>query len=245
VRNIALIISYNGSKFSGWQKQKDQPTIQAEIENAIKKLTNEEVNLIGASRTDAGVHALNQVANFFTNSNIAIENFPHAISAYLPPSIVIKNALEVSAELQRKVLRQKKTYLYVVDNSPFKNPLLCDKTFYFPYKLNLDLLFQAKKSLIGEKDFKAFMNQPYNEVENTIRTMYEIEIEIKNNLLFFFLTANGFLYRMARNIVGSLLDIGRGKLTLEDLEKAVEQKNRQLIGFCAPPHALYLYRIYY
>ncbi len=245
MRNIALIISYNGAKFYGWQKQKGFPTVQETIENAIEKVTNEKTNLIGASRTDRGVHAFAQVANFFTNSTIPLQNLSCAISAYLPKSIVIKKAIEVTPNFNSRFCAKKKTYMYVVDNSPFPTPVLQDKVFFFPYQLDYTKIIQSSQIFIGTKDFKALSCSSNTDVENTVRTIYDIKIEKKGHLLIFYITANGFLYRMARNIIGTLLDAGRNKKTIQEIEKGVNEKNRNLLGFCAPPHALYLYSIEY
>ncbi len=245
MRNIVLIISYNGAKFYGWQKQKGVPTIQETIENAIEKVTNEKGNLIGASRTDKGVHAIMQIANFFTTSNIPVESIHYAISQYLPKSIVIKKAFEVNHNFNSRFSAKRKTYLYIVDNSKFFNPILQGMAFFFPYNMDYNEINESAKIFLGTKDFKALSNVSNVEIKNTVRTIYDIKIEKKGSFIIFYITADGFLYRMARNIVGTLLDIGRHKRTKEEVEKGLFKKDRNLLGFCAPPHALYLYSIEY
>ncbi|MFN7181630.1 MAG: tRNA pseudouridine(38-40) synthase TruA [Planctomycetota bacterium] len=245
LRNIALVISYNGEKFYGWQKQDKVPTVQQVLENAIEKVTQEKVNLIGASRTDRGVHALAQVANFFTNSSIPAKNFSRAIAQYLPDSIVIKNIVEVAPDFNSRFCAKKKTYMYIVDNSDLPEPIFRSKVFFFPYSLDVEKIIQTREIFIGTKDFEALSNASHSEIENTIRTVYDIKICKKESFLIFYITADGFLYRMARNIVGTLLDAGRNKKTKEEIKEGLEKKDRNRLGFCAPAHALYLYSIEY
>lgn len=252
MKNIALIISYDGSKFFGWQKQAGVMTVQQVIEEAIKKVSGEKVNLTGASRTDRGVHALCQVANFFTSANIPPESWHFALAPHLPNSIVIKASKEVSHLFNARFCAKAKTYMYIVDNSPYKNVFLANRVFYFPYKLDYTTMLVAKDIFIGEKDFKSLANNyppkaiiARDEQTNTIRTIYDIRIEKKADFFIFYVKGNGFLYRMVRNLVGTLLDAGRGKKTVEQIKEGLYKKDRKLMGFCAPPHALYLYYIDY
>ncbi len=253
MRNIALILSYDGSEFFGWQKQEGVPTVQGTIEEVIKRIFNEEVDLIGASRTDRGAHALYQVANFLTRSTLDTENLAKAISAHLPHSIVIRKAIQVSTHFNARFSAKKKTYMYIVDNSYHQNPILEKKIFHFPYKLDYEKILSSKDVFIGEKDFKALentafrkQNTQYSEkIRNTVRTIYEVRIEKKNSLIIFYVSANGFLYKMVRNLVGTLLEIGRGKKTIEAIKEGLEKKDRKKLGFCVPPYALYLYSVEY
>lgn len=243
MRNIALVLSYNASKFFGWQKQPCVVTVQGTVEEAIKKITNEDVELQGASRTDRGVHAMYQVANFYTKSDIRAENLRAAISAVIPDSIIIRKAMEVSSDFNARFSAKKKTYMYIVDNSELRNPILQDRVFHFPYKLDYEKILSAKDIFIGEKDFLAISNKA--ECENTVRTIYEIRIERKEPIIAFYVTGNGFLYKMVRNLVGTLLDVGRGKKTIDQIRNGLEEKDRRLMGFCAPPQGLYLYSVEY
>lgn len=256
MKNIALIISYRGDEFFGWQKQPGIITVQGTIEEAIKKITGEDVNLIGASRTDRGVHSLCQVANFLTTSNIPITQWQQAISYYLPKSIIIKKAVEVHPDFNARFHAKSKTYMFVVDNSTQRNVLLEGRVFHFPYNLDYDKILLAREVFVGEKDFKALAAKKrkkpcegsqitQEERENTIRTIYEVQIVKKSSLIFFYIKGNSFLYKMVRNLVGTLLDIGRGKISIEQIKEGLQKKDRKLMGFCAPPHALYLYSIEY
>ena len=175
MRNIKLIIEYDGKDFNGWQKQPKHLNIQGEIEKAIQGVTGEEVDLIGSGRTDAGVHALGQVANFHTNSKIPIDKMAIAINSQLKKSIVIQNALEVDERFHSRYHAKKKTYQYIINCSPYGTAIYRQLEYCFPMKLNVEAMRKAAKYFEGEHDFSGFKASGTSN-KNSIRTIYQLEV---------------------------------------------------------------------
>ena len=207
MRNIKLTIEYDGKKFNGWQKQPSKLNIQGEIENAIKEITEEEVELIASGRTDAGVHALGQVANFKTNSNLPIEKFAIAINSKLKKSIVVKQAEEVDQRFHSRYNAKQKTYRYIINNSKQGTAIYRDLECHIPAKLDVEEMKKAAKHFEGEHDFKAFKASGTSS-KSSVRTIYKAEVLKKGDRIFIELTGNGFLYNMVRIISGTLVDVG-------------------------------------
>ena len=245
MRNIKLTIEYDGKCYNGWQKQPDKLNIQGEIEKAIYNITKEKVELIGSGRTDAGVHALGQVANFKTNSNIPIEKIPLAINSQLKSSIIIKSAEEVDERFHSRYNAKHKTYRYIINNSKTGTALYRNLQYCFPIKLDVEKMKEASKFFEGEHDFKAFKASGTSS-KSSVRTIYKAEvIEMPNNRIHIELTGNGFLYNMVRIIAGTLVDVGVGKIEPEDIEKIIESKDRNLAGKTLQPNGLYLVNVEY
>lgn len=245
MRNIKLVIEYDGKGFNGWQKQPNKLNIQGEIEKAIGEITGEEIELIASGRTDAGVHSLGQVANFKTNSKIDIDKFPYAINSKLKKSIVIKSAEEVPERFHSRYSVHSKTYRYTINNSKFGTALYRDMEYHFPIKLDENKMQEAAKYFEGEHDFKAFKASGTSS-KSSVRIIYKAEvIEMPNNRIYIELTGNGFLYNMVRIISGTLVDVGTGKIEPEDIEKIIESKDRNLAGKTLQPNGLYLVSVEY
>lgn len=244
LRNIRLLISYDGTNYCGWQRQNDMITIQDTIEKAIFKVTKEEVILTGSGRTDANVHALGQVANFITNSNIEADRFAYAINYNLDNDIRILNSDEVSMDFNSRFSSKKKTYLYQIYNSRIISPFYIKYAMQVPLNLDLELMKNASQLLIGEHDFRAFMASN-SEIKTTIRTIYDISIEKEENLIKIRITGNGFLYNMVRIIVGTLIDIGLKRKNEECIKKAINIGDRTLLGATARPNGLFLEKVVY
>ena len=245
MRNIKLTIEYDGKDFNGWQKQPNKLNIQGTIEQAIKSITGEDVELNASGRTDAGVHALGQVANFKTNSQIPIEKFAIAINSRLKKSIVIKKAEEVDERFHSRLNCKRKTYRYIINNSPYGTAIYRYLETHIPQKLNVEKMKKAVKYFIGEHDFKAFKASGTSS-KSSIRTIYKAEVlKIPNNRIYIELTGNGFLYNMVRIIAGTLVDVGTGKIKPEDIEKIIESKDRTNAGKTLPPQGLYLVCVNY
>lgn len=245
MRNIKLTIEYDGKEFNGWQKQPNKLNIQGTIEQAIKTITGEEIELNASGRTDAGVHALGQVANFKTNSNIPIEKIAIAINSNLKKSIRILKAEEVEERFHSRLSCKKKTYRYVINNSEFSSAIYRNLETHIPQKLDVDKMKMAAKYFEGEHDFKAFKASGTSS-KSSVRTIYKAEVfEMPNNRIYIELTGNGFLYNMVRIIAGTLVDVGTGKIQPEDIEKIIESKDRSLAGKTLQPNGLYLLNVKY
>lgn len=245
MRNIKLTIEYDGKDFNGWQKQPNKLNIQGTIEQAIKMITGEDVELNASGRTDAGVHAFGQVANFKTNSQIPIDKFAIAINSRLKKSIVIKKAEEVDERFHSRLNCKRKTYRYVINNSEFSSAIYRNLETHIPQKLDVDKMKMAAKYFEGEHDFKAFKASGTSS-KSSIRTIYKAEVfEMPNNRIYIELTGNGFLYNMVRIIAGTLVDVGIGKIKPEDIKKIIESKDRSLAGKTLQPNGLYLVSVKY
>lgn len=244
MRNIKLTIEYDGKGFNGWQKQPNKLNIQGEIERAIYNITKEEVDLIGSGRTDAGVHALGQVANFKTNSEISIEKLPLAINSQLKNSIVIKEAEEVDERFHSRYNAKHKTYRYIINNSKCGTAIYRNLEYSYPFKLDVEKMKQASKYFEGEHDFKAFKSSGTSS-KNSVRTIYKAIVKQEGEKIIIELTGNGFLYNMVRIISGTLLDVGLGKIQPEEIPEMIESKDRQRAGKTLPAHGLYLVEVKY
>ena len=210
MRNIKLTIEYDGKKFGGWQKQPGKSNIQGEIEQAIEDLTGEKVELYASGRTDAGVHALGQVANFKTNSNIPIEKFAVAINSKLKKSIVVKKAEEVEERFHSRYNCKGKKYRYIINNSQQGTAIYRDLEYHMPIKLDVRNMKKAIKHFEGEHDFTGFRASGTSS-KSSIREIYKAEVLEEDEKIIIELTGNGFLYNMVRIISGTLVDVGLRK----------------------------------
>ena len=244
MRNIKLEISYDGTNYSGWQVQPNAPSISGEIIKAIKYITGNDVNLYGSGRTDAGVHALGQVANFYTESNIRTDQFKNAINSRLNKDIAILSVSEEDQDFNARFSAKTKTYKYLIDNSQTHSPFLLNRAWQYKYQLNIDDMNEACEILKGEHDFFAFMATG-SSVKSTVRTIYTISCEKRENLIELNVHGNGFLYNMVRIIAGTLVYVGGGKLKSGDVEQMLLTKDRKKGGLTAPSHGLYLMKVYY
>lgn len=244
MRNIKLLLEYDGSNYYGWQKQNLGKTIQGTIEKAIWDLTKEKINLIGCSRTDSGVHSRGYIANFNENSKIPIDRYAVALNQKLPIDIVVLNAQEVEDEFHSRYSCKGKTYSYTIMNRKIRSPLLKNYCHHVNREIDLNKMISASKILIGKHDFQAFMNTG-SIVSSTIRTISDIEINKDGELIKLYVTGDGFLYNMVRIITGTLIAIGTGEKTENVLTEAFIEKNRMLLGKTAPGKGLCLEKVYY
>ena len=245
MRNIKLTIEYDGKDFNGWQKQPNKLNIQGEIERAIKQITGEEVDLTASGRTDAGVHALGQVANFKTNSNIPIEKIPIALNSNLKKSIVIKSAEEVEERFHSRLNCKRKTYRYIINNSRYGTAIYRNLETHIPMKLDIQKMQEAVKYFEGEHDFKAFKASGTSS-KSSVRTIYKAEvIDAGNERIYIELTGSGFLYNMVRIISGTLVEVGLGKIEPSEIQTIIESQKRENAGKTLPPQGLYLVNVEY
>lgn len=244
MRNIKLTISYDGTAYSGWQFQKNGRSIQETIQKALGKITGEKVNLKASGRTDAGVHAAAQVANFHTRSKLPLKNIMMAMNRTLPRDIVVTKAEEVKSGFDSQRSARYKVYRYTVFNGGFVDPLMRHFAAKCFYPLDMKAMKKAAKILEGRHDFKSFQAKDVVE-KNSVRTVKEISLRKNGKLVYIETTANGFLYNMVRNIVGTLIEVGRGKIPAEDVKKILKGKDRRLAGPTMPAKGLCLIKVAY
>lgn len=245
MRNIALTIEYDGSNYSGWQRQDNSSSIQEEIEKAIYLITGNSVNLIASGRTDSGVHALGQVANYIDSSTIPSDRLKYAINTKLPADISIKNSYEVDKNFNARYDAKRKTYLYIIENIDVKNPLLLRRTMHIRGKVDIDKMVEQSRYLVGTHDFTSFYKIEKNNPKNPTRTIYDLQIKkFNDSIIFIEITADGFLYNMVRIIVGTLVDISKGKIK-SDIKSILSAKDRAFAGITAQSSGLYLKNVEY
>ncbi|TCQ01607.1 tRNA pseudouridine38-40 synthase [Serpentinicella alkaliphila] len=237
-------IEYDGTNYSGWQIQPNARSVQEEIMKALKKITNEEIKLNAAGRTDAGVHAKGQVANFYLNASIPTNRIVPALNSNLAQDITVLNAKEVPLDFHARYSAESKKYLYNIYNSSTRSSLFRNYSYHVTNKLSISKMENAAKKLIGTHDFKAFMSSG-SSVQDTVRTIYTIKIDKHNNNICLSFHGNGFLYNMVRIIVGTLVEIGTDKRPIEDIEQILLSKDRRKAGHTAPPQGLILEKVYY
>lgn len=244
MRNIKLTIEYDGTNYKGWQVQKNSSkTIQETIQKAAKKILKEDIKITGSGRTDSGVHADGQVANFKTNSDKSTAEMQRALNANLPDDIAIIDTQEVNLKFHAQYSIKTKTYRYTILNRDAPCVHNRHKTFHHPYKLNTSLMRKESQHLIGRKDFCSFQasdpaKRKTQKKEDTIRTVKRCEVKKRGDFIYIEIEANGFLYKMVRNIVGTLLEIGRGKdFYIKDILK---KKDRTFAGYTAKAKGLTL-----
>jgi len=224
----------------GWQKQPDKLNIQGSIEVAIEQITGEKIELNASGRTDAGVHAIGQVANFKTNSSLSIERFTIAINSKLKKSIRILEAEEVDERFHSRLTCKRKTYRYIIDNSPTGSAIYRNLETHIPQKLDIEKMIEAVKYFEGEHDFKAFKASGTSS-KSSVRTIYNAKLyKVDKNKIYIELTGNGFLYNMVRIIAGTLVEVGLGKIKPLDIEKIILEGNREKAGKTLAPNGLYL-----
>lgn len=244
MKKICLKISYRGSNYSGWQRQKNAISIQEVIENSIFKLSNFEVSLYGASRTDSGVHAKSQFATFNDNSSIPAEKYIFALNTILPRDIRIVDSFECDGNFNPRTDTDYKIYKYLIYNKPYSSAIYNDISSHISDKLDIDNMKKAAKTIIGTHDFSAFESSGAS-VKDKVRTIFSSEIFQNGDFIEYIVKGDGFLYNMVRIIVGTLIDIGKGKLDVFCFNKAFLSKDRGELGFTAEAKGLCLEEIHY
>jgi tRNA pseudouridine38-40 synthase len=245
VRNIKLTIEYDGTDYHGWQIQPGLKTIQGVIKEQIDQITQAQATLIGAGRTDAGVHALGQVANFQTESFIDLIALQRGLNSLLSPDIVIKGIEEVEEGFHARFSARSKRYEYHILNRSYPSALLRAYAWFIPHKLDLASMERCGRLLIGSHDFSSFRASG-DESRHSIREVIRLEIERReDDLIVIVIAANAFLREMVRSIVGTLVDVGRGKTSLEEFKKIFEALDRRKAGMTAPAQGLFLVEVKY
>ena len=266
MRNIRLTLAYDGTHYVGWQIQPNAPSIQAAVKSAIEELTGDTATVHAAGRTDSGVHALGQVANFRTESSIPCENIRTGLQRFLPDDIVVRDVSEVDLSFHATYSAKQKRYRYVILNSRIVLPFLRNYVTQHHRELDAARMQQAADRLIGTHDFRCFESQFPNKA-NSVRTVMEATVErcslwpvwselirqhqetelinCRGDFIRFDIVADGFLYNMVRAIVGTLLKVGEGTWTPDDVRRIIDQQDRSEAGETAPPQGLYLVHVDY
>lgn len=251
MRNIKLTIAFDGTEFSGWQKQSNAPTIQGEIEKGLEVLNNSPVVLHGAGRTDAGVHALAMVANFHTESTISCPQFHKALNSILPMAIRILAAEEMGQDFHARFSAVSKTYFYKIETGAIQSPIHRLYSVHIPSALSIKKMEQCLDLIIGTHDFASFeatgsRDRSITGGRGSVRTLHQARLTDSGPDAFkFTFTGDGFLRHMVRNIVGTIVDVGKGKTTVDDFARIIQTKDRSAAGATAPAHALFLQAIRY
>ncbi|MBR5613753.1 MAG: tRNA pseudouridine(38-40) synthase TruA [Clostridia bacterium] len=248
MRNIAVKIMYDGSRYHGWQYQKNAVTVQERIETVLSELTRQNVSVCGCSRTDAGVHALEYVFNFKSDTKIPVDKLPYAINTHLgEDSIAAVAASEVCEDFSARFSSKGKRYVYKIWNSNIENPFTSNYSWFVPYKLDIEKMTKAAPLFSGVHDFSAFMAAGGSQ-KTTIRTIRDckvskslewkeqIEIEVE---------ADAFLYNMVRIISGTLAEVGMGRIRVEDIPEIIKSCDRRSAGMTAPPEGLFLKKVFF
>jgi tRNA pseudouridine38-40 synthase len=249
-RNIKLTLEYDGTNFQGWQAQAaNHRTVQVEVQKSLEKFLFEKIIIFGSGRTDSGVHARGQVANFYTQSNLSTEKILKALNAHLPADIAALNVENVPSNFHAQYSVKSKAYRYSIFTRAVRPVVDRNFCLHFPYKLNFALMRRESKILLGRHDFKSFQAadraSEEGKARNSIRTVKRIDIVKKGGFLHIDIESTGFLYKMVRNIVGTLLEIGSGKFSAGSMKKILLAKDRFQAGDTVKPHGLYLMEVQY
>ncbi len=245
MRNIKLVIEYDGTNYHGWQVQPNGLTVQEVIEEKIQIMTRQRVRLTGSGRTDAGVHALGQVANFFTHSAIPVEGFQKGLNSLLPLDIVVQSAEEVDLQFHAQYGAKRKTDRYVILHRPVPSALFRNYSWRVSGSLDVPAMEEASRLLRGKQDFTSFRGADAD-TEDPVREVFQAGWSRKNSdFLHFTIEADGFLKHMVRNIVGTLVDVGKGERSPEQFGQVLRARDRRRAGMTAPPQGLFLVEVKY
>lgn len=244
MRNILLTISFDGTAYHGWQVQENASTVQQTLQDALEQICSRRDNVVGCSRTDAGVHANMYCCNIRTEHPIPCEKLVTALNAVLPRDIAALDCKEVDFDFHARYDCRSKEYIYRIWNSPNKNPFLYNYSLHYKYPLDEKFLDSQAKQFIGTYDFSSFCAAG-SSVEDTVRTVMNASVERCGDEVVFRVEANGFLYNMVRIMTGTLIDISRGRIPENSIPQIIEAKNRFAAGYTAPARGLYLNKIHY
>ncbi len=235
-------LAYNGTQYHGWQCQPNASSVQETLNKAVSVILNSEINLMGAGRTDTGVHATEMYAHFDFEKPFDLKSIVHKLNSYLPKDIVVYAVIPVPDEAHARFDATKRTYEYHINT--FKDAFLQDGSWYFHKKLDLDSMNEASKLLFNHTDFQCF-SKVNTDVNTFDCTIFEAYWQQKDNQIVFTISANRFLRNMVRAIVGTLINVGLHKISLDDFNEIIKSKNREKAGFSVPAHGLYLTKIEY
>ena len=239
---ILLVVAYDGTEYHGWQVQDNARTIEGELNDALKRLTGTEVEIIGASRTDAGVHGLSNLAVFDSQMSIPPEKYAYALNSMLPPDIRVRESMQVEDDFHPRKRKTSKTYRYSIDCEPIANPLKTRYAHHIYGDINIDWMSQAAQHLCGEHDFTSFCSVNGTALSN-VRNVYEISVTANGTDIYIDVTGGGFLYNMVRIIAGTLIEVGRGRIAPDEVKDILDACDRTKAGPTAPACGLTLMNI--
>ncbi|MBT3362312.1 MAG: tRNA pseudouridine(38-40) synthase TruA [Chloroflexi bacterium] len=244
VKMLVCVVEYDGTNYHGFQLQTSEPTIQGELEKALKKLTGESIRVIGASRTDAGVHAKAQVIGFKSKAALEIKNYADGLNHYLPRDIAVRSAQTVDSNFKLRGEVKNREYRYRILNSKQRSPLEQNRAYHIDIELDLDTMVSAAGKLVGTHDFASFTTSD-NYSEDTTRIVYDAGFSRKDDLILFDIKANSFLKQQVRRTIGTLIRVGTGDITTEEFERIINARKYGLAKPTAPPDGLYLTAVNY
>ena len=244
MRNLALILMYEGTRYHGWQVQKTEITVAQTLEEAAEQVVGHPVHMTGCGRTDAGVHAKVYVANFRTHSTIPADRLPYALNTHLPPDVVVTRAFEVPDRFNAIASCVRKEYTYLIYNSRIRDPFYVNRAWFYPSPLDERIMQQAADQFVGTHDFAA-VRSVGTDVKSTIRTVYYYNVERTGNLVSLRVCADGFLYNMARAMAGTVVYAAEGKFPPEQISQILKEGNRTAAGPTVPPGGLYMTQLWY
>lgn len=244
MKRYLCVVQYLGKNYSGYQRQKNAVSIQQKIEEALETAFSQKIEIFASGRTDAGVNALAQTFHFDAELTIPAEKIPFAVNQFLPEDIKILSGKEVDSNFNARFDIKKKTYVYNTYVSPVELPIKNQTSYWLTKQPNVKKMKQCAKVLLGEHNFKAFMSAG-SQNQTFVRTLYSVKIIQSQNDISFEFTGSGFLYNMVRILVGTLLEVGYGKKTKQDVEFALKSEERKNAGYLVPPHALFLKSVEY
>ena len=246
MKTFKLTIEYDGTDFNGWQVQTNaKRTVQGELEAVLLKIFKKRVVLMGSGRTDSGVHAKGQVAHFRADTDMPCDEIQRALNFNLSADIVILKIQEADKDFHAQMDAKWKTYSYTILGRPYRSALDRKRCCFFPKKINLALMKKEAKALVGRRDFKTFANVDPSRTCDAIRTIRRLDIKKKGAYIVLTIEANGFLYKMVRNIVGTLLGVGSGRFPAGSVKKMLKSRDRRVAGVAAPPQGLCLEEVVY
>jgi tRNA pseudouridine38-40 synthase len=244
VRTIRLLIEYDGTGYAGWQVQPDQETIQGRLEAALERITGEPIRVVSSGRTDAGVHALGQVAHFTTHSAMSPEEFRRALNGVLPRDIAVREASDAPEGFHARYSARRKRYRYVIIQGETRSAFGHRYGWEVGYRLDVAAMRQAAKQLVGTHDFSAF-RATGGSAADPVRTLHLLDVEEQGTEVVILAEAEGFLRHMVRILVGTLVEVGRGRLAPDEVQAILESRDRSLAGPTAPPQGLFLLEVTY
>jgi len=244
MRTIKLTIAYDGTSYCGWQRQENGLSIQEVLEKKLRKILGERVTVTASGRTDSGVHARAQVAHFETRSVMPLRNILRALTANLPRDIAVFRVSGARAGFDAQRDAISKLYRYTIYNNQVMSPFLRAHALHIPYRLDAAAMKKAARHLMGKNDFASFQNA-HSSAKTSVRTIEKISVSKKGSLIAISVQADGFLYNMVRSIVGTLIEVGRGRIAPDEVLRILKKKNRSHAGPTVPPHGLTLIRVKY
>lgn len=252
MRNVKISLAFDGSNFHGWQVQKNAVTVQETFQNAVESVFQKRLDVTGCSRTDSGVHANEYICAIRTDSKIECSSIMRALNANLPHDIAVTACFDENDDFHPRYSAKGKEYIYKINNGPYRDPFSRKYSYYYPKKLDCELLNEAAKAFLGKHDFAAFCSsgsdsghRPGNTGSDTVRTIFESKVYREGNMVIFKVGGDGFLYNMVRIMTGTLLFTAQGKFSPSDIADIIESKERKRAGATAPAQGLYLSHVFY